>query len=243
MSVQREINRIEAARDDIAEAIEEQGVTVPAGTKLAGLAALVRQIVGKVLSVCGKGPDDNGNIALSASDVGAAASSHRHGVADISIGQASRALVSDATGKLYWSNVTATELGYLDGVTGPLQTQLNNKAAANHTHSTATTGAAGFLSADDKTKIDGIRVWSITVPTSAWTSASGEYTAAITATGVTSSTQIVACALASSYVGNADAEQAAAVWTHLETGANRVTLHAPSRPAAAFGLVLASLPS
>lgn len=102
---------------------------------------------------------------------------------------------------------------------------------------------AGVLSADDKTKIDGIRVWSITVPTSAWTSASGEYTAAITATGVTSSTQIVACALASSYVGNADAEQAAAVWTHLETGANRVTLHAPSRPASAFGLVLASLPS
>ena len=69
MSVQSELDRIEAARDDIAEAIREQGVTVPAGTKLAGLAALVRQIVGKVLSVCGKGPDDNGNIALSASDV------------------------------------------------------------------------------------------------------------------------------------------------------------------------------
>ena len=79
MSVQSEIERLSAARDDIAEAIEEQGVTVPAGTKLAGLAALVRQIVGKVLSVCGKVPDDNGNIALSASDVGAAASSHSHG--------------------------------------------------------------------------------------------------------------------------------------------------------------------
>lgn len=243
MSLQSEIDRIEAARDDIADAIEEQGVTVPAGTKLAGLAALVRQIVGKVLSVCGKGPDDNGNIALSASDVGAAASSHRHGVADISIGQASRALVSDVTGKLYWSNVTATELGYLDGVTGPLQTQLNNKAAANHTHSAATTGAAGFLSADDKTKIDGIRVWSITVPTSAWTSASGEYTAAITATGVTSSTQIVACTLMARYVGDTAAEQAAATWTYLETDDDDVVLHAPTRPAATFGLVIAALPT
>ena len=71
MSVQSEINRIEAARDDIAEAIREQDVTVPAGTKLAALADLVRQIVGKVRTVCGKAPDSAGNIALTAADVGA----------------------------------------------------------------------------------------------------------------------------------------------------------------------------
>ena len=40
---------------------------------------------------------------------------------------------------------TKTELGYLDGVTSNVQTQLNGKAASGHSHSTATTSAAGFL--------------------------------------------------------------------------------------------------
>ena len=40
---------------------------------------------------------------------------------------ASRALVSNSSGKVAVSNVTSTELGYLDGVTSNVQTQLNNK--------------------------------------------------------------------------------------------------------------------
>ena len=40
---------------------------------------------------------------------------------------------------------TKTELGYLDGVTSNVQTQLNGKAASSHSHSTASTSAAGFL--------------------------------------------------------------------------------------------------
>ena len=40
---------------------------------------------------------------------------------------ASRALVSDANGKVAVSAVTSTELGYLDGVTSNIQTQLNSK--------------------------------------------------------------------------------------------------------------------
>ena len=40
---------------------------------------------------------------------------------------ASRALVSDSNGKVGVSAVTATELGYLDGVTSNVQTQLNGK--------------------------------------------------------------------------------------------------------------------
>ena len=40
---------------------------------------------------------------------------------------ASRALVSDASGKVAVSDVTATELGYLDGVTSSVQTQINSK--------------------------------------------------------------------------------------------------------------------
>ena len=41
---------------------------------------------------------------------------------------ASRALVSNGSGKVAVSAVTSTELGYLDGVTSNLQTQLNGKA-------------------------------------------------------------------------------------------------------------------
>ena len=47
---------------------------------------------------------------------------------------ASRALVSDANGKVAVSAVTSTELGYLDGVTSSVQTQLNGKASSSHTH-------------------------------------------------------------------------------------------------------------
>lgn len=50
---------------------------------------------------------------------------------------ASRAVASDASGKVVASDVTSTELGYLDGVTSNVQTQLNGKAATSHTHSGA----------------------------------------------------------------------------------------------------------
>lgn len=43
---------------------------------------------------------------------------------------ANRALVSDASGKVAVSDVTSTELGYLDGVTSNVQTQLNGKQEA-----------------------------------------------------------------------------------------------------------------
>lgn len=48
---------------------------------------------------------------------------------------ANRALVSDSSGKLSASSITSTELGYLDGVTSNVQTQLNGKAASSHSHS------------------------------------------------------------------------------------------------------------
>lgn len=49
-----------------------------------------------------------------------------------------------------------TELTYLDGVTSNVQTQLDGKSASMHTHSAATTTAAGMMSASDKSKLDGI---------------------------------------------------------------------------------------
>ena len=44
MSVQTEINRIESAKTAIATAIAGKGVTVPSGTKLDGMAALIEGI-------------------------------------------------------------------------------------------------------------------------------------------------------------------------------------------------------
>ena len=50
------------------------------------------------------------------------------------------------------SSITSTELGYLDGVTSNIQTQLNGKAST----SVATTSANGLMSSSDKSKLDGI---------------------------------------------------------------------------------------
>ena len=46
---------------------------------------------------------------------------------------ASRALISNANGKVAVSDVTSTELGYLDGVTSAIQTQLNGKVPTTRT--------------------------------------------------------------------------------------------------------------
>lgn len=58
---------------------------------------------------------------------------------------ASRALVSNSSGKVGVSAVTATELSYLGGVTSAIQTQLNGKQAT-------ITGAATTIISDDLTK-------------------------------------------------------------------------------------------
>ena len=50
---------------------------------------------------------------------------------------ASRALVSNSSGKVAVSAVTSTELGYLDGVTSAVQTQLNSKADLTQLNSKA----------------------------------------------------------------------------------------------------------
>lgn len=64
---------------------------------------------------------------------------------------ASRVLVSDSSGKIAASSsVTTTELGYLDGVTSKIQTQLDAKAPKTE----ASTSAAGLMSSNDKTKLN-----------------------------------------------------------------------------------------
>ena len=51
---------------------------------------------------------------------------------------ASRALVSNSSGKVAVSATTSTELGYVSGVTSAIQTQLNNKADVNLSNLTST---------------------------------------------------------------------------------------------------------
>ena len=64
---------------------------------------------------------------------------------------------------------TATELNYTDGVTSNIQTQLNAKAASSHVgatgsaHGVVTTSVNGFMSATDKTKLDGIQSGAVTI--------------------------------------------------------------------------------
>ena len=83
------------------------------------------------------------SINITPSAIGAAASSHTHTATQVTGLAASRALVSNSSGQVAVSAVTATELGYLDGVTSAIQTQLNNKAASSHTHNYAGSSSAG----------------------------------------------------------------------------------------------------
>lgn len=207
MSVQNEIDRIEAARDDIAEAIREQGVSVPAGTKLGGLGSLVRAIVGKVLTVAGISPDSSGNVKLK-----------------------------------------PLRISRMSGAGGASQSTYDGSAEASitiTTYSAATASNNGLMSAADKGRLDGIRVWPLnTIVPDAWTQdTDGSYYSRRSAPGMTPDTQIIACTLMARYVGDTAAEQAAATWTYLETDDDDVVLHAPTRPAATFGLVIAALPT
>ena len=68
---------------------------------------------------------------------------------NITLNTASRAVVTDSNKKLAVSSVTATELGYVSGVTSSIQTQLNGKAA-----SATTLAGYGITDAYTKTEID-----------------------------------------------------------------------------------------
>jgi len=61
---------------------------------------------------------------------------------------ASRALVSDGSGKVAISDVTSTELGYVDGVTSAIQTQLN--AATARINSNAAVAASNTASVESR---------------------------------------------------------------------------------------------
>lgn len=62
---------------------------------------------------------------------------------------ANRALISNASGKVAVSAVTSTELGYLDGVTSNIQTQLNGKLSSAPVTSVNSKTGAVTLNASD----------------------------------------------------------------------------------------------
>ena len=70
---------------------------------------------------------------------GKASSTHVHGniTNDGKLATASKVVVTDSNKKVDVSSVTVTELGYLSGVTGAIQTQLAGKADSSHTHTTS----------------------------------------------------------------------------------------------------------
>ena len=100
-----------------------------------------------------KHPTDTSRAAQTSLDSHTSNKSNPHGVTLAQLG------VTATTAELnILDGVTATtaEINYVDGVTSNIQTQLNAKASSSHTHGTATTSAAGLMSASDKSKLDGI---------------------------------------------------------------------------------------
>ena len=68
---------------------------------------------------------------------------------------ASRALISDTNGKVSVSPVTATELGYVDGVTSAIQTQINSKQDTLTFDTTPTASSVNPVTSDGiKTALD-----------------------------------------------------------------------------------------
>ena len=82
---------------------------------------------GNVVTVAATVPDVSGFVTKTAADAAYAPKSHTHPASQITGLTANRALISDANGHPSASAVTNTELGYLDGVTSNVQSQIDGK--------------------------------------------------------------------------------------------------------------------
>lgn len=98
------------------------------------------------------------NISLTASDVGAAESSHTHSAATTSVnGFMSSADKSKLDGIASGANKTTVDSALSSTSTNPVQNKIINSALnGKASTSTATTSANGLMSSSDKSKLDGI---------------------------------------------------------------------------------------
>ena len=132
-----------AKLDGIADGANNYTYTLPsAGTSLGGVKSGGDvTIASGIITV----NDDSHNHVISNVDGlqdaldAKAASGHTHTVSGITDLTATAAELNVLDG----ITATTTELNYVDGVTSSIQTQLNNKAAASHTHSYAGSSSAG----------------------------------------------------------------------------------------------------
>ena len=108
-------------------------------------------------------------------------------------GNATSADTADTATTLTGLTATVAELNYVDGVTSGIQAQLDAKAASGHTHSDATTSAAGFMTAAMVTKLNGIATGAnkTTVDTSLSTTSTNPVQNKVVATALNNATSAI----------------------------------------------------
>lgn len=115
---------------------------------------MMANTIATVVSINGR----TGTVVLTYADIGAAADSHSHAVASSAGAGFMSANDKTTLDALATSSVTQgiTSVNAKTGVAITLTYSDLGAAASGHTHAAATTAAAGFLAASDKTKLDGI---------------------------------------------------------------------------------------
>ena len=132
---------LKSVYDTDADGVVDKAVLATTATNATTASKVANSLIVKMNSGAVEGTSQftfNGSAAktinITPMSIGAAAASHTHDHAQVVGMTAGRAIVSDSSGKLTESAVTSTELGYLDGVTKNIQSQLNEKATSEHTH-------------------------------------------------------------------------------------------------------------
>lgn len=114
---------------------------------------------------------NNGNITVS---VSGSAVITQEALDDALKSKADKTYVDEALKGKSDTDHTHDDLYYTESETDAL---LNGKAASSHTHSNATTSAPGFMSADDKSKLDGVAAGANAYKHPSYTSRTGVPTA------------------------------------------------------------------